>query len=173
MRPRELPAPAEMREARLEAWIDAYGDGLLRLCFVQLGDYALAEDAVQEAFIRAWRRYDGFERRSSEKTWLTAIALNVCRDMRRRAKRADTVSLEDVPEPAADGDPLPDGTVFRAVRALPPPLREVLLMHELQGMKLREIAEARRLPLATVSARLRRAKQRLRRELEGWYFDET
>jgi hypothetical protein len=62
--------------------------------------------------------------------------------------------------------------VTRAVMKLPPDLREVLLMHELQGLKLREIARARRLPLATVSSRLKRAKDRLRRDLEGWYFDE-
>ena len=172
MRQRGTPQPSTPPDATLEGWIERYGDGLLRLCFMQLGDHALAEDAVQEAFIRAWRHYDRFEHRSSEKTWLTAIAVNVCRSMRRSPWRARTVSLADVPEPATDGDALPDSTVTRAVMALPPAQREVILMHELQGLKLREIAEARRLPLATVGARLRRAKQRLRRDLEGWYFDE-
>ena len=55
---------------------------------------------------------------------------------------------------------------------LPPDLREVVLMHEMQGMKLREIAQARQVPLATVASRLNRAKKRLRRELKEWYFDE-
>ena len=49
---------------------------------------------------------------------------------------------------------------------------KVVLMHELQGLKLREIAAALHMPLATAGSRLRRAKQRLRRDLEGWYFDE-
>ena len=70
-------------EADIEAWIEQYGNGLLRLCFLQLGDYALAEDAVQETFIRAWQNYERFEHRSSVKTWITTIAVNVCRSMRR------------------------------------------------------------------------------------------
>lgn len=156
----------------LQTWIDRYGDGLLRLCLLQLGDYALAEDAVQETFMRAYRAYDRFEGRSSVKTWLTAIAVNVCRSLRRSAWRRRTVSLEDLGDLPAPPGELPDYTVSDAVMQLPPPLREVLLMHELQGMKLREIAQARHVPLATVSSRLRRAKQRLRRDLEGWYFDE-
>ena len=148
-----------------------YGDGLLRLCILQIGDYALAEDAVQETFIRAYRHYDTFENRSSVKTWLTAIAVNVCRSMRRSPWRRSTVALEQIPE-MAFSEAFPDFTVSNAVLKLPPELREVVLMHELQGMKLREIAEARHLPLATVNSRLRRAKQRLRRDLEGWYFNE-
>ena len=159
-------------EAELEAWIDEYGDGLLRLCLLQIGDYGLAEDAVQETFVRAWRGYGRFEHRCSVKTWLTAIALNVCRSSLHGLWRRRTVPLEQLPELAGNGDPLPDFTVSRAVMKLPPELREVVLMHELQGIKLREIAEARHIPVATVSSRLRRAKERLRGELKGWYFDE-
>ena len=157
-------------EAEVDAWIAEYGDGLLRLCLLQLEDYALAEDAVQETFIRAYRAYEGFEGRSQVKTWLTAIALNVCRSMRRIAWRRRVVSLEEETDLPAPPDGAEDYAVSNALLKLPPELREVILLHELQGMKLREIAEARRLPLATVSSRLRRAKARLRRELEGWYF---
>ena len=160
-------------EADLEAWIADYGDGLLRLCLLQLGDYALAEDAVQETFMRAYRHYDGFEGRSSVKTWLTAIAINVCRSLLRSRRRRRAVSLEEIADlPAPEDGRWADHTVSNAVLGLPPEQREVILMHELQGMKLREIAEARGLPLATVGSRLKRAKARLRRELEGWYFDE-
>ena len=154
----------------LEEWMDRYGDNLLRLCVLQLGDYALAEDAVQETFIRAYNHYEGFEHLASVKTWLTRIAINVCRSLRRSPWRR-AVPLEAMPELPATEE-FPDYTVSRAVMKLPPELREVVLMHDLQGMKLREIAEARRLPLATVSSRLNRARKRLRRELEGWYFDE-
>lgn len=160
------------RESALEAWIAEYGDGLLRLCLLQLGDYALAEDAVQETFIRAYRAYGHFEGRAAVKTWLTAIALNVCRSQRRSAWRRRTVSLEALPDLPAPPEGEGDYTVSNAVMRLPPEMKEVVLLHELQGMKLREIAELKRLPLSTVSARLRRAKARLRRELEG-YFDEA
>ena len=43
------------REALLTAWVDRYSDSLLRMCFISLRDWALAEDALQETFIKAWR----------------------------------------------------------------------------------------------------------------------
>lgn len=160
-------------DADLEAWIAQYGDGLLRLCILQIGDYGLAEDAVQETFVRAWRAYGEFEHRSSVKTWLTTIAVNVCRSMRRGQSRRSAVPLDQMPELMTFDGEMRDYTVSQAVMKLPPDMREVVLMHELQGMKIREIAQARRLPVATVSSRLRRAKEKLREELKGWYFDEA
>lgn len=155
-------------EEDLRMWIEQYGNGLLRLCLLQLGDYALAEDAVQETFIRAWQNYAGFEHRSTVKTWITTIAVNVCRSMQRSPWRRRTLFLDSLPELASNDD-MPDFTVSQAVMKLPTDLKEVLLMHDLQGIKLREIAEARHIPLATVSSKLNRARKRLRRELKEWY----
>lgn len=157
-----------LTEADLASWIDQYGDNLLRLCFLQLGDYALAEDAVQETFIRVWQNYADFEHRCSIKTWITTIAINVCRSLQRSPWHRRTLSIESVPEPSISGE-MPDFTVSQAVMKLPKDLKEVFLMHELQGIKLREIAQAQRVPLATVSSRLSRARKHLRRELKEWY----
>ena len=72
-------------EKRLEALMNAYGTQLKRLCCLYLRDAALAEDAVQETFLKAWRAMGKFRGECSEKTWLTRIAVNVCRDMQRTA----------------------------------------------------------------------------------------
>ena len=56
-----------------ERLLDSFGRELLRTCFAYLEDEALAEDALQETFLRAWRAWDRFEGRCSEKTWLTGI----------------------------------------------------------------------------------------------------
>ena len=69
------------RELWLENAMAQYETPLLRLCCALLGDAALAEDAVQDTFIRAWRALPHFRGDSSEKTWLTHIAVNVCRDL--------------------------------------------------------------------------------------------
>ena len=53
-----------------ERLLDNFGRELLRTCFAYLEDEALAEDALQETFLRAWRVWDRFEGRCSEKTWL-------------------------------------------------------------------------------------------------------
>lgn len=166
------PREAAMEKPNLEDWITQYGDGLLRLCVLHLGDHALAEDALQETFIKAYQAYDRFEHRCSIKTWLTTIAINVCRSMLRSAWNRKTVSIEGMDDlPGGDGS-MPDGTVSQAVMNLPPDLREVILMHAYQGIKLREIAEMRNLPMTTVTSRYNRAKQHLRKALKEWYFDE-
>lgn len=159
---------SSITEADLAAWIDQYGNGILRLCFLQLGDYALAEDAVQETFIRVWQNYASFEHRCSIKTWITTIAINVCRSLQRSPWHRRTLSIESIPEPSTNGE-MPDYTVSQAVMKLPKDLKDVFLMHELQGIKLREIAQAKHLPLSTVSSRLSRARTRLRKELKEWY----
>ena len=72
--------PAEQGMERL---IIEYGDAVLRMCFLYLKDYHLAEDAAQETFIKAMKHYDSFNRKSSEKTWLTRIAINCCKNIMR------------------------------------------------------------------------------------------
>lgn len=161
-----------LSEVELAQLIDRYGDGLLRVCLLYLKDYASAEDAVQETFLRAYRSYAQFEGRSSEKTWLTAIAVNVCRNMLRSPWRRRHVG-EDALAYLQSRDPdLPDPTVSRAVMRLPRDQRAVVILHYVQGFKIREIAQILEIPLPTVSSRLSRARQKLRAELKEWYFDE-
>ena len=81
------------QDARRE-WLDAaitrWEKQLLRLCFAYLGDTALAEDAVQETFFKAWKGYDRFRADSNEKTWLTRIAVNTCKDLLKSAWMRNT-----------------------------------------------------------------------------------
>ena len=65
----------------LKVMAEKYQLSLLRLCFAYLHDRTLAEDAVQETFLKAYRSISGFRNKSSEKTWLSHIAINCCRDM--------------------------------------------------------------------------------------------
>ena len=75
--------PGPDNKKRLCTLIDQYERELRRLCCVYLRDLSMAEDAVQETFIKAYQHMDAFRGESSEKTWLYRIAINVCRDMRR------------------------------------------------------------------------------------------
>ncbi len=88
------------RDEQLSEWLKAYGDLINRTCFLILGDRALAEDATQETFLRAWKSMAQFKGDASPKTWLTRIAINVCRNIRRTAwfRRNDRcITPEDLP----------------------------------------------------------------------------
>ncbi len=161
-----------LSEAELERMIAQYGDGLLRMCLLYLKDYASAEDAVQETFLRAYKSYATFEGRSSEKTWLTAIAVNVCKNILRspwHKRNAGEAALEKLQyENPEMGDP----TVSRAILRLPTEQRTAVILFYVQGLKIREIAKVMKVPTATISSRLSRAREKLRTELKEWYFDE-
>lgn len=147
----------------VEELIDQHGDEILRLCLLYMGERQLAEDAFQETFVRAWRHLSAFRGESSAKTWLSHIAVNVCRDMLRtpwlRMRRSvrSVEEMEHLPAP----DATPRHELMDAIRALPDKYREVIVLVYVQDMKLREAAAQLRLPVPTVSTRLRRARARL------------
>jgi RNA polymerase sigma-70 factor, ECF subfamily len=159
-----------------------------RLC----GDAALAEDAAQEAFVRAWLHLASYEPRSPWRNWLYRIAANVALDHLRRNSRqaagnvpldadSDELSGDEDGEPAREsaclaspGEQGPAAraeqqelaeSVRRAVLALPPASRAVLVLREYEGFSYREIADALDVPLGTVMSRLNYARTVLRHTL--------
>ena len=152
----------------LEEAVKAHGDNLLRLCFLYLHDRMLAEDAVQETFLRAYRAHSRFRGDSSEKTWLTRIAINVCKSALRRER---PLPLSEAAEGSYENR-FRDDTVLQAVCALPDKLREVVLLYYFQELSTPEIAQMLHLPRNVITARLSRARAQLKNQLKGWYFDE-
>ena len=162
------------RRAWLEEAMERWEKPMLHLCFAYLGDTALAEDAVQETFFRAWKGYARFRGEAQEKTWLTRIAVNACKDLMKSAwarKTDRSVTPDALPEGAVPFEAR-DDTVTRAVLALPPKMKEAVLLRWYQGLTLEEMARVLRLPRSTVNYRLKKAKALLRDELEEWYDEE-
>lgn len=161
-----MPA-RESEEARFTALVRAHQGQLLRMCCVWLRDPQLAEDAVQETFLKAWEALPRFRGTCSDRTWLTRIAVNTCRDIRRSGWRRHVdrrVTPEELPL-AAEIPESEDGRLFRAVWALPDCLREVVLLYYYQDMNLTEVASALSVSASTVSRRLRAAAEELRRRM--------
>lgn len=167
----QVPGNAEEEMLRL---MDSYGGMLTNLCAMTLGDTILAQDAVQETFLKAYRCLDQIETVQSERAWLIRVAVNTCRDLQRSAwmRHVDRrVSLDSLPEtavPALEAD----GGVLDAVRGLPVKERQVILMRYWQNLSVDETAEALGLNRATVYRRLARAQKRLKNLVERWEDDD-
>ena len=169
------PLPEKEREAVARMY-ETYKQSVYRLCLIYLKDRSLAEDAMQDTFLKALRAYPGFRGDCAEKTWLVRIGINVCRDYQRTAwlrHNRKGVSLDDIvdtlpAEPAyrADAD------VVQAVAHLPQKLKEVILTRYYERLTLEETAAALGLSLSAVNTRIRKAKTLLKKELAEVYFDE-
>ena len=164
----------DQRREWLNQAITRWEKQLLHLCFAYLGDTALAEDAVQETFFKAWKHYGDFRGEAGEKTWLMRIAMNTCRDLLKSSWVRNTdrsVTPDLLPEGSVPFEER-DDTVTRAVMSLPPKLREATLLHWYQGLSLEEMTRVMRLPRSTVNYRLKKAKTMLKGQLEEWYYEE-
>jgi RNA polymerase sigma factor (sigma-70 family) len=161
-------------EQSLLGWLDdAYN-----LARWLLHDDQEAQDAVQDAFMRAMRYAGGF-RGGDSRAWLLAIVRNVCYTQlsHSRAAAASNVVFDDeqhkgAAAPAADPEAAALGRVdrealTRALEALPVEYRETIVMREMEGLSYKEIAGAAGVPIGTVMSRLARARDRLRLSLSG------
>ena len=158
----------DRREDWLEGAMERWEASVLRMCFAYLGDKALAEDAVQETFLKAWKGYGRFRGEAAEKTWLMRIAINTCKDMRRSAwfKHVDrSTALESLPEPQTPFNER-DDAVTRAIMNLKPRYREAAILCWYQELSGDEAARVLGIPRSTVYSRLKKARALLRKELE-------
>lgn len=160
-------------QSEIERLMEQYGSSLLRMSALYLKDASLAQDAVQETFLKAYRCLENYRGESSGKTWLTTICINTCRDMLRTAwfRHRSRVPMEALPERPADFV-FPDNTVLTEVMRLPVKYREVVLLRYYEGLKLKEVASALRLSSSKVRTRLKRANAILQESLKEWYYDE-
>jgi RNA polymerase sigma-70 factor (ECF subfamily) len=153
-------------EQSLLGWLDdAYN-----LARWLLRDDQDAQDAVQDAFIRAARYAGGF-RGGDRRAWLLAIVRNVCYTQlsHSRAAASNVVFDEEQHQgagPATDPEIDREG-LMRALEALPVEYREAIVMREMQGLSYKEIAGAAGVPIGTVMSRLARARDRLRLALSA------
>lgn len=150
--------------------MNEHGNSIIRLCAMYLNDTSLAEDAAQETFLRAYRALDRFRGDSTPRTWLTRIAINICKDLSHKRKRQPVV-LDRLPE-IEGNDASYDDSIIREVMALPEKYRAVILLRYYQELSLEEAAQVLHITRNAVSQRLLRAKAMLKMRIETWYFDE-
>lgn len=171
--PRERIRPVERELTRL---VECHRDELHSHSCRILRSPEDAEDAVQEALVRAWRALPGFEGRSSLRSWLYRIVTNTSLDeIHRRPKRVVPIDLDDAPsarhwhteapEPATERRYLSredfERALVVAMRQLPPSQRAVLILREALDFSARETAATLGTSVAAANSLLQRARMRL------------
>jgi RNA polymerase sigma-70 factor (ECF subfamily) len=179
-----MPVMQEAPSAGLEQQLEEHRTALTAYAYRMLGSPFEAEDAVQEAYIRAWRGYERFEGRAALKSWLYKITTNVCLDMlgsrERRARPMDLgpsgepviANLRELPE-VTWIEPTPDPAdaaiasetiklaFVAALQHLPPKQRAVLILCEVLRWQASEAAELLETSVASVNSALQRARATL------------
>jgi RNA polymerase sigma-70 factor (ECF subfamily) len=192
----DIVADAELVRRAQEGESDAY-DALFRRHYAKVYNFALrldgsrdnAADIAQTAFVRAWESLSRLRDGQAFLRWVYRIALNLVRDRAKQALRKPWVALRDLWQPAkeqeggtepvefADSSFDPerittarerDRALAEAITRLPMEFREVVVLHHLQGLDVRQIAEVAGIAEGTVKSRLGRARARLRAALREW-----
>lgn len=149
---------------------------LLALARQLLGNSADAEDAVQDAFLSAWRRLPEFRGNATFRTWMYRIVTNRCLNIMR--SRNTAIPLDSVPEPATGNtDAVPDRAaessaaavaLVEALSKLSPDQRACWVLRELHGLHYEEISQLVGASEQTVRGRLFRARRSLAKEMGPW-----
>lgn len=145
-------------------------DAMYATATLILRDRGRAEDAVQDALVRAWRDLPGLRHPERFDGWLRRLLVNACRDESRRGRRHESnlrlLPDHDRPIPAAT-DALADrDEIGRGLRTLSVDHRAVIVHHYYLGLSLPEIAEALGIPVGTAKSRLHHARQALRSAIQ-------
>jgi len=166
-------ASEEDKQERFCAMYRAERDSIARHLVALTGDRTSMEDLVNETFIRAFQSFETFEGRSSLRTWLHGIAVNVARNHRAKHHRRAAAAL---PEHSQETGATPEEELnrrqaiarfHRAIDELEPRLRDAFVLRVIEQHGLKEVAEMLTIPVSTAHAWATRAERLVRARIEG------
>jgi len=153
--------------------MSAHEDRVFSICLRIMRDREHALDAVQETFVKVFRRADHFTGESAFSTWLYRVAVNTCYDQLRKLKRRHADPLPETNDPidVSAGDELtavelrPD--LQSALERISDEFRAAVILSDLEGLPLADVAEILGVPVGTVKSRVFRARRQLADELRN------
>ena len=149
------------------AFVQRYAQMILRLCFTYSLGRADAEDVCQNVFLKLLQCDRRFADEGETRAFIIRMTINECKDALKSGWRRRTVPLDELIEREAPGLPAQDSDVLAAVQRLPLKYREAVYLYYYEGYNTEEIAALAGVKPAAVRQRLARAREKLRRELEG------
>lgn len=171
-------AKNSLTEEYFSQLMDTYGTEVLRLCYLYLRDYQLAEDACQDTFLKVYHNFNKFKGFSSEKTWITKIAINTCKNyLRNPWKRKvifpkEPIDVEKISDKELFSE-LEKSELFIAVLQLKKIYKDVILMYYYQQLSVNEIAQILDISESNAFTRLCRARQLLKKDIGGLSYEQS
>ena len=157
----------------------AYQDKIYNLCRYMLGNAHDAEDAAQDAFLKAYQALPKFQPKASLYTWLYRIATNTCIDYKRKpifeSLFGDSGEGEKLIHDRASDAPSPeklyqskqiDEALRESLEKLSPKLRAIIILKEIEELSYEEIADALEISMGTVKSRIARAREELQKLMQ-------
>jgi len=163
-----IPSARRGDEAAIRILYDRHSSHVYALTRQLTGDDTLAEDCAQEAWVCALKGLASYRGEAAFSTWLHRIAINSTLSVRGRAwrRKEREVPLDDaVQSPRSSGEPLLRVRLDRALRALPERMRQVVVLHDVEGLTHQEIGELLGIRVGTSKSQLFRARAKLRERL--------
>ena len=152
---------------------ERYMNLLYRLCYSILLVREDAEDAVQDVFLKYYRKQPTFADEDHEKAWFIRVAVNHCKDVLRRRKLREFIPLSEVEEQLAQREAEEDDSgVLQALCELTDRYRIVMILHYLEGYSVKEVAKLCGITQSAVKMRLSRGREQLKERLKGVVIDE-
>ena len=152
----------------LEELFLLYKEKVFRMALAILGDQFLAEDVVQETFLRVQQNAKSYQFRNSEREWIMTIAHNIAIDiLRKRTKeiiQEEIISYREMSDAVSDCDN--DIGFLQLIEPLNEPDRQIVSLHLISGLKHREIAHILNMSVSAVKKRYERAIKRIAHEME-------
>lgn len=143
-----------------EILVEKYADTVTRICYVNLGSRADAEDAWQNVFIKLFKSKKLWNKPEEElKKWLVTVALNECRDIKRKLFHRNHYDIDDLSLSCTEDF---DMDIIIAVRSLPIKYLQVIELYYFEGYSVAEISEILSANENTVKSRLKRARELLK-----------
>ncbi len=172
LRERDLVREAQGGDAdAFERLYRKHGRRVYALCLRMVSDPGRAEELTQDAFVRAWNTIASFQFKSAFGTWLHRLSVNVVltsmrTDKRRAARELQSGDIEEFASEARGAMPDTRMDLEQAIAMLPDGARQVLILHDIEGYRYREIAELINVAEGTVKSQLSRARRLVREALE-------
>ena len=185
-------AATRQDRSEFDALVARFHRQAYNIAYRMMGNHADAEDLTQEAFLRAFRFFDRYNREMPFENWLYRIISNVFIDELRRRPKAKSQSLDqplpntgseseirlEIADYAANPESMMlhtelDEPLQRALTALPPDFRQAVILADVEGLSYEDISDVMGCSLGTVRSRLHRGRKILRNRLQGYRGNRT